>query len=207
MKRIAFTLLVGAALCLLNISAQAQLSYQVTNLTFSGGDPIYSITDDVTFTNLALTETFQDATTQTIPLYDPADPTQAPTATLTTGAFNLVSNIFDFNDPVHGKLASAALTGAFSLTTLGIQTTFGGPINTVTINPTFTTLLNVSALSPKNTLVFANIVATDATSGTVYNAGTLAATGVPEPGMVAFLIAGGVGMASVWKRRANRKQG
>lgn len=201
MKRIVCSLLAGVGLSLLSLSAQAQVSYQVTNFTFSGGDPIFPITDDVTFSSLVLTETFQDATTQAIPLYDPADPAQTPTATLNTSVFNLVSNSFVFNDPLHGHVASATLTGAFSVTRLGIQTSFGGPITTVIVNPTFTTLLDVSTLSAGNSLLSANIVAVNATTGTLYGAGTLAATGVPEPGSVALFAASGLGMVSVWRRR------
>ena len=201
MKRLLFFLCAGAGLSLLSSGAQAQLSYQVTNLTFSGGDPIYPITDDVTFTSLALTETFQDTATQTISLFDPADPTQTPTSTLDTGVFNLVSSSLAFTDPAHGRVSSASLTGTFDLTTLGIQTAFGGPITTVTVNPTFTTPLNLSSFGLGTPLVFANIVATDATTGTLYSAGTLEVSGVPEPGAVAFLVAGGLGLVSVWHRR------
>ena len=53
----------------------ASFSFGVENDTFSAGDPVYSVTNDLTFTNLQINETFAGGFAQTIflsPLTSPA---------------------------------------------------------------------------------------------------------------------------------------
>lgn len=101
--------LVGSAfLCAGSASAAGgAYDFQIVNDTLSGGGSPFSVTDDVTFTNLQVTETFADNFSQTIGL-----------GSLDTGAAPLESSFsfFDasptgFSDPNHGLLTSAVLDG------------------------------------------------------------------------------------------------
>ena len=90
-------------------AAGGSYSFQVVNDTFSGGDPVFPVTDDLTFTNLQIHETFADgfASILSVPSLD-------------TGTLALETQAFYFNDPTggvlsdpqHGALTSAVLTGA-----------------------------------------------------------------------------------------------
>ena len=83
-------------------------SFQVVNDTFSGGDPVFPVTDDLTLTGLQIHETFADgfASSLSVPSLD-------------TGTVALETHSFYFNgptggvlsDPQHGVLTSAVLTG------------------------------------------------------------------------------------------------
>ncbi len=104
----------AALLCAHSASAQTPpLAFQVTNNTFSGGDPLFPVTDDLTFNNLLLTESFTDGTTTTLTL---SDPNGAMQNMLDSGPTDLVSGGFSFVDSTGGSLSSATLTG-----TLGVS--------------------------------------------------------------------------------------
>ncbi len=91
-------------------------NYQIANSTLSGGDPVYSVTDDLTFNNLNLTETFSDGFSSTTSL-----------GSLTTAALDLQSPA-TLLDPTHGALSSSVLTG-----TLGVDTfPFSSVLNVTT---------------------------------------------------------------------------
>ena len=89
-------------------AAGGPYSFQTVNDTFSGGDPIFPVTDDLTFTNLQIHEKFADgfASILSVPNLD-------------TGTLALETQSFYFNgptggvlsDPQHGALTSAVLTG------------------------------------------------------------------------------------------------
>ena len=103
----------AALLCAGSASAQTQpLALQVTNDTFSGGDPLFPVTDDLTFNNLVLTESFTDGTTTTLALSDPNGVVQN---TLDSGPTDLISSGFSFVDSTGGSLASATLTGILGI--------------------------------------------------------------------------------------------
>ena len=121
------TLLGLAAAALLgarSASAQAApFTYQVTNETLSGGDPAFPVTDDLTFTNLLVTETFSGGGTVTLPLSD-----------LDTGLIAEETAPFTFDGSL-GSLQSAVLTGTLDngllpggTQTLSFQTALGGPV-------------------------------------------------------------------------------
>ena len=200
MNRILFSAaLIGVAL-LSASAAQAQnpVSFEVANFTLSGGDPVYSIVSDLTFTNLSLSESFVDGTTLSGVNLIGANG-QSANSLNTTDIF-LNSATVDFG--AHGGLKSATLTGGFSATGVGIETAFGGPVVNTTINPAFTATLNPTGIGD-----FANIFAVDSVTGATYAAGTLALTpgAVPEPGAVALLAACGIGALPFLRRRQARR--
>jgi len=118
-------------------SAQtAPFSYQVINDTLAGGDPNSPVTDDLTFTNLLVTETFSGGSTLTLPLAD-----------LDTGLIVEETSAFTF-DGSRGSLLSAILTGRLdngllpgSTQTLTLQTTPNGPLTTQLVATNFSTNL------------------------------------------------------------------
>ncbi len=116
-------------------AAPGQAQFEIDNDTFifngagpndpGGNGPVslpFDITNDVTLENLALSETFMDGFTQTVPL---------PSASLDTGTVTLLSDPFAFDavngDPSHGLLASATLTGALDQTNLTIAQPAAAP--------------------------------------------------------------------------------
>ncbi len=109
--------LAGAAfLCAGSVSAAGNgYSFQIVNLTASGGDPTFPVTDDVTFTNLQIHEIYADNFAPVLSV-----------GSLDTGAVALQTNFFFFNgtpngvlsDPLHGALTSAVLTGSLDISGL-----------------------------------------------------------------------------------------
>jgi len=121
----------AALLCAGSASAQTQpLAFQVINLTL-GGDPDFPVTDDLTFNNLLLTESFSDGTTATLTLSDPSNLTGATQNTLDTGPTDLISSGFSLVNSAGGTLSSATLTG-----TLGISGFPATPILAVDLETT-----------------------------------------------------------------------
>ncbi len=127
-------------------AASAQTSpytFQVTNGTLSGGAPVESVTDDLTFNNLVLTETFSDGFSTPISM-----------GSLDTATFfaEIPATLFD---PTHGALSSAVLTGNLgidgfpptSVLNVTLQQTPGGPQVGVPINTAFSTTLSTSPFS------------------------------------------------------------
>lgn len=142
----------AALLCARGASAQtAPLAFQVTNHTASGGDPLFSVTDDLTFNNLVLTESFSDGTMTTLTL---SDPNGVTTNTLDTGPTDLVSSGFSFVNSAGFALSSATLTGnlgisgfpsapilAVDVETVPVDTTQTRPANTF-LNSAFSSTLS-----------------------------------------------------------------
>jgi len=128
LRRIVGLGLAAAALSCASNAFAGTYSYQVVNDTLSGGDAIFPVTDDLTFTNLQLNETFFDGFTTSVDLKDFNNATQT---SLDTGATELDSNPFTLSDPVHGALSDAVLTG--SLTISGL---IPGPSLDLTLQPT-----------------------------------------------------------------------
>jgi MYXO-CTERM domain-containing protein len=114
------------------------LNYQVSNYTLSAGDALESVTDDLTFNNLVITETFGDGSTTALPL-----------GSLTTGdpAAETPATLFD---PTHGALTSVVLTGtlgidgfpASSFLDVTLQTALGGATTDQRISTAFSTPLS-----------------------------------------------------------------
>ena len=120
--------LTGAAfLCAGSVSA-GSYTYQVVNNTFSGGAPAFPVADDVTFTNLQLTETFFDGFQTSVSLENAFNKTQT---SLDTGTIALESDRVTLSDPLHGALSAAVLTGSLEISGLGSN----GPLS-LTLQPT-----------------------------------------------------------------------
>lgn len=134
----------AALLCAGGASAQtAPFTFQVTNLTnvtnggmFQGGSPDFPVTDDLTFTNLLVTETFSGGSTLTLPLAD-----------LDTGTIAEETSSFTF-DGSRGSLLSAILTGRLDngllpggTQTLNLQPVPNGPVSTQLVATSFSASL------------------------------------------------------------------
>ncbi len=99
-------------------------TYEVDNYTFSGGDPVHPVIDDLTFNNLLITETYTDGFMQTSAL-----------GSLNTADISVFSSA-TLGAPGHGLLSSAILTGqlgidsfpATSILDISTQYAPGGPI-------------------------------------------------------------------------------
>jgi MYXO-CTERM domain-containing protein len=87
-------------------TAPSPFNFQLTNQTNNFiGDPTFSVTDDLTFTNLQLTENFADMTSLVVPL-----------SNLDTGGLD-EQTPFDFAGAVgHGGLSSTILSGDLAIT-------------------------------------------------------------------------------------------
>ena len=136
--------LAAALLCAGRVSAQASpFTFQITNGTLSGGDPVESVTDDLTFNNLMVTETFSDGFSTPISL-----------GSLDTGTF-FTETPATLADPVHGALVTAVVSGtlgidgfpAASVLNVTLQQAPGGPTRSQYISTAFSTTLSTSPFS------------------------------------------------------------
>lgn len=122
-------------------SAQSStpFTFEVVNSTFSGGDPVFSVTDDLTFSNLQINETFANGFSQTLLLNDLATTNTDP---MTGGA--------EFSDRFvpNSTLTSAILTGSIgpgAAQTVLTQTAPNGPVTPQYVSSTFSANLFASA--------------------------------------------------------------
>ena len=85
-------------------------SFNVTNLTQTLGDPVYSVYDSLTFGSVQVNEAFADGFMQTIglPNVENQDAKTSSTQVFTTSATG------GFSDPIHGLLTSAVLSGTLA---------------------------------------------------------------------------------------------
>lgn len=155
--------------------------YQVSNLSASGGDPVYSVASDVTFKNLTLTGIFTDNTTLNIPLFDASgiQKTSLDTSTILLESENLL-----LPDSTHGGLEKVTLSGLLDPTTLDIMTSFGGSTVSVTVD----SLLQGTLNNPMTTGSI-NLYAVTA-NGDQYGIGTLDVSAIPEPASLVLLTTG-----------------
>lgn len=174
-----FIAVAGLTCCL----SASPVTYTITNLTASGGDPGYSVATDLTFNNLTLRENFSDLRSAPVTLYDFSNTART---SLDTATFDLHSLTLDTVDRTHGNLLSAVLTGSFSQTTLSIRTSFGGTPTDANVLSTFSATLPIAGNS-------INISATG-TDGANYAVGTLDAavldSDVPEPATYGIALLG-----------------
>lgn len=191
--------LLGAAAATLlgagRVSA-APFIYEVDNYTFTGGDPLHPVTDDLTFNNLLITETFTDGFMQSNTL-----------ASLNTGDFSAFSPA-TLGAPGHGLLTSAVLTGQIGLdgfpasSFLDISTQYapGGPVTDQYVFSSFSTSLFGPATSGVSAGQFTLLSGSDPVTGPV----EIRLTPVPEAtsavslGMLVLL---GLGTLAVSRRR------
>ncbi len=170
-------------------TAPPSYSFQVENNTLSAGDPVYSVTDDLTFSNLQINEVFTGGFAQTILL-----------GSLDTTTIDAFTNSFTSSAP----LLSATLTGSIGsgpAQTINTATTFGGPTTPQYVSSNFSTDLfgatpagpalgTFSLISGNNVVNTVNIVAPAA----VPEASTTVSLGL--------LMALGLGALVVTRRRA-----
>lgn len=135
------TVLLGAAVSALFCAGHASaapFTYEVTNLTHTPiADPVYAVTDDLTFNNLLITETYTDGFMQSTAL-----------GSLNTGDAFLESPA-TLNALGHGSLASTVLTGQVGIDTfpttstldISTQYTFDGPATTQSVFTNFSASL------------------------------------------------------------------
>ena len=106
-------------------TAPAPFAFDVENDTLSGGDPVFSVTDNLTFSNLQINETFQSGFSQTILL-----------SSFDANALSETTPGFITSSP----LVSAVLTGAIGpgpAQNVTTETTIGGPVTTRYVSSTF----------------------------------------------------------------------
>ena len=220
MNRMVLPLLCGMGLCLTGVQANAdQDQVQISNLTFSGGvisvpygANDFPVSDDVTFNNLTLTETFGNSTVVPDTLFDSSNVAQTSLGSILSPDGNILTgNVFDTT--ANGGLTAITLNGTLSLTTLNV---YNSPLPATTTQPT-TVDVNFSATySTPTTGGSINFYATD-NSGSPFAAqyaiGTLSLVNVgppqatvPEPNCFAFLAAVSCGLVSMLalRRRARR---
>lgn len=90
-------------------------TFGVENDTYSGGDPVFPVSDNLAFSNLQIFETFADASSQILLL-----------KSLDANAFSVQTALMTPSSP----LVSAVLTGSIGtgpMQTINTQTTIGGP--------------------------------------------------------------------------------
>ncbi len=164
--------------------------FQVENNTLSGGDPVFSVIDNLTFSNLQINETFTGGFTQTIQL-----------GSLDTATFDTFSNTFSTSSP----LTSAVLTGNIGsgpAQNVNTETTIGGPITPQYVSSTF----SASLFGPAQTgTALGTFSLLDGNDNVVNSVTILAPAAVPEASTtvsLGLLLALGLGAVAVSRRRA-----
>lgn len=118
-------------------------NFQISNNTLSGGDPVESVTDDLTFNNLLLTETYSDGIS-----------TKFTLGSLDTATLFLESPAA-LSDATGGVLSTVVLSGTlgrdgFPLTLVldvTLQQSLGGPTFDQYIGSAFSTTLSLTPFS------------------------------------------------------------
>lgn len=199
----------AAFLCAAGASAQsAPYTFQVTNGTLSGGAPVECVTDDLTFNNLLLTETFSDGFS--IPIF---------LGSLDTGTY-FTETPANLLNPVHGALSMAVLSGtlgidgfpATSVLNVTLQQTPGGPLTSQYIGTAFSTTLSLSPFSsaPAGSISVGQFSLLAGGNPLLNSAPTeiIVTPAVPEASTVVslgLLLALGLGGLVVTRRRADAK--
>ncbi len=187
----------AALLCAGHVSA-APYTYEVDNYTFSGGDPVHSVVDDLTFNNLLITETYTDGFMQSAAL-----------GSLNTSDISAFSPAI-LNASGHGSLTSAILTGQLGIdgfpatSTLDVSTQYapGGLINNQYVFSNFSSSLFGPDTGGISVGQFALLDGNNPVNGPV----EIRLTPVPEAtsavslGMLVLL---GLGSLAVSRRRAS----
>ncbi len=171
-------------------SAPTSFFFQVENDTLSGGDPVFSVTDNLTFSNLQINEVFTGGFSQTILL-----------GSLDTNTLDVFSNTFSTSSP----LTSAVLTGSIGsgpAQFVNTQTTIGGPVTPQYVSSKFSASLFGPAQTGTALGMFSLV---DGSNNVVSTVNILAPAAVPEASTtvsLGVLLALGLGALAVSHRRA-----
>lgn len=179
--------------------APASFSFGVENDTYSPGDPVYSVTNDLTFTNLQINEVFVGGFAQTIILPALTSPAglfaQSPTSNYEATPTFVTSS----------QLVSATLTGSIGsgpAQTINTETTLGGPITPQYVSSTFSA--NLFGLAPSGpALGMFSLI--DGSNNIISTVNIIAPAAVPEASTtvsLGLLMALGLGALAVSRRRA-----
>ncbi len=178
-------------------TAPTPVTFQVVNSTYSGGDPTFSVTDDLTFTNLQINEMFANGFSQTLFLND--------LATLNTDPMGG----FEFSDKFASSspLTSAILTGSIGpgpAQTVTLATDLSGNTTSAYVSSNFSA--NLFGPAPAGTALGTFSLTSGPNNSTVLNTvNIIAPAAVPEASTtvsMGLLMALGLGALSVARRRA-----
>lgn len=190
------------------------VNIEIANYTFSGGDPIFDVTDDLLFTNLTLTELFTNGTSNQTTTLTLLDPNGNQSSSLDVFSYLDSSSLLSPAIPDGYTLSSATLTGSFDTTnaatatytvngdgTLTVNTQTGFDPSTAgmaTILPNFTATLN----NPTPGQIVPIYALNSDGSASSHAIGTLDASPAPEPSQVSVLalVAGLIGIAAIKRR-------
>ena len=174
----------------------ASYYFQVENDTLSGGDPIFSVTDDLVFSNLQINEVFTGGFSQTISLASLTTLKIDPVTSAVTGG-DEQSNTFSTSSP----LTSAVLTGSIGngpAQTVNLQTAIGGPVTQQYVSSTFSASLFGPAQTGTALGTFGLLDGNIVTPAAVPEASTTVSLGL--------LLLLGLGALAVSRRRAASAQ-
>ncbi len=177
----------------------ATSAFEVYNATMSGGDPVFSVSNDLTFTNLQITEGFANGFTQTVflPSFDANSPVDNPGVEYT--------NQFASGSP----LTSAVLTGTLdnlapgSTLTVNLAQDLSGTTVPFNVYSNFSADL-FNSMTPA--IGFGQFALVDG-SRNILNGVTIGANAAPVPEAsttvsLGLLLALGLGALVVTRRRA-----
>ncbi len=195
--RLACGLAVAGAALLSAPRASAQATspflFGVENDTYSGGDPVFSVTDDLTFTNLQITETFAGGATQVLFLPSLSSAAALPNAETATAP------------PPSSQLLTAVLTGSIGtgpMQSLSTQMTIGGATTTRYVFSNFSADLFGTAPAGTALGIFS---LTDPNNNVIKSVNIEALPAVPEASTtvsLGLLLLLGLGTLAVARRRA-----
>ena len=180
-------------------TSPATSAFEVYNATMSGGDPVFSVSDDLTFTSLQITEGFASGFTQTVflPSFDANSPANNPGVEYT--------DQFASGSP----LTSAVLTGTFdnlapgSTLTVNLAQDLSGTTVPFNVYSSF----SADLFNPTTPAIGAGQFALVDGSRNVLNGVTIGVNAAPVPEAsttvsLGLLLALGLGALVVTRRRA-----
>lgn len=165
-------------------------TFQIENDTFSGGDPIFSVTDNLTFANLQITEVFANGFSLYMPL-----------GSLGTAIPDLYTQELLGSSPLVNAIVTGSI-GAGSAQTINTQTSIGGPVTPQYVSSTFSASLFGPAQAGTALGMFS---LNDASGNVIQTVNIVTPAAVPEASTtvsLGLLLALGLGALAVSRRRA-----